>query len=328
MSDFGASPTAVMEASAEHAPADDDAGSSQLAIPATVRSDRVIWLYVGTVVTIHLAALAALIPWVFSWTGVALAILGVPFYGMGITLGYHRLLAHRSLTLPKWLEHGFALFAQCSLQDTPAKWVTVHRMHHAFSDEQPDPHSPLVNFFWSHFEWLFYHNTATRTIGAMQKYAHDILEDPFYMRLEKSFIGPAIYFAHLLIYPIVGAVTGWMTTGTVMGAVQFSLSLLVWGGLVRTVLGWHVTWSVNSLTHLFGYRNYETSESSKNNWFVGLVALGEGWHNNHHHDPAAASVWVRWWEFDLTYCLIFLLKRLGLATRVIEPKRVRHARRS
>ena len=189
-----------------------------------------IWLYVGTVVTIHVAALAAFIPWLFSWTGLALAILGVPFYGMGITLGYHRLLAHRSLAMPKWLEHGFALFAQCSLQDTPAKWVTVHRMHHAFSDEQPDPHSPLVNFFWSHFEWLFYHNTATRTIGAMQKYAHDILEDPFYMRLEKTYIGPAIYFAHLLMYPIVGAVIGWMTTGTAMGALQFSLSLFVWGG--------------------------------------------------------------------------------------------------
>ena len=175
---------------------------------------------------------------------------------------------------PSGSSTGSRCFAQCSLQDTPAKWVTVHRMHHAFSDEQPDPHSPLVNFFWSHFEWLFYHNTATRTIGAMQKYAHDILEDPFYMRLEKTYIGPAIYLAHLLMYPIVGAIVGWMTTGTAMGALQFSLSLFVWGGLVRTVLGWHVTWSVNSLTHLFGYRNYETNESSKNNWFVGRRGPG------------------------------------------------------
>ena len=327
MNNLGSSPTAVLESVSSTARPGVDANSSRLMVPATVRSEKVIWLYAVTVVAIHLAALAAFIPWVFSWTGVALAILGVPFYGMGITLGYHRLLAHRSLTLPKWLEHGFALFAQCSLQDTPAKWVTVHRMHHAFSDEQPDPHSPLVNFFWSHFEWLFYHNTATRTIGAMQKYAHDILEDPFYMRLEKSYLGPAIYLAHLLMYSVAGAIIGWLTTGTAIGALQFSLSLFVWGGLVRTVLGWHVTWSVNSLTHLFGYRNFETNESSKNNWFVGLVALGEGWHNNHHHDPAAASVWVRWWEFDLTYCVIFVLERLGLATRVIEPKHVRHARR-
>jgi stearoyl-CoA desaturase (delta-9 desaturase) len=309
------------------APAGARSGFARLPRPATVRLDRTVWIYVIPVITIHLLALFAFVPWLFSWTGLALAILGVPFYGLAITLGYHRLLAHRSLAVPTWLEHGLAVLAQCSLQDTPAKWVTVHRMHHAFSDLPPDPHSPLVNFLWSHFNWLFYQNTATRSIGAMQKYAHDILSDPFYMRLEKTYLGPMIYVAHLLVYPVLGAAAGWMTTGTGSGALQFSLSLFVWGGLVRTVLGWHVTWSVNSLTHLFGYRNYETSESSRNNWFVGVIALGEGWHNNHHHDPAAASVWHRWWEFDLTYCVILVLKRLGLATKVIEPKLVRHARR-
>ena len=102
----------------------------------------------------------------------------------------------------------------------------------------------------------------------------------------------------------------------------------MWGGLVRTVLGWHATWSVNSLTHLFGYRNYETNEGSRNNWFVALVAVGEGWHNNHHSDPAAASVWHRWWEFDPTYCVIFLLERLGLATKVIESKTARTGKTS
>ena len=167
MSNIGTVPTVVRERVSPCPSTEFHDCSSRLPIPATVRRERVVWLYVVTVVAIHLAALTAFIPWLFSWTGLALAILGVPFYGLGITLGYHRLLAHRSLAVPKWLEHGFALFAQCSLQDTPAKWVTVHRMHHAFSDEQPDPHSPLVNFFWSHFNWLFYHNTATRTIGAI-----------------------------------------------------------------------------------------------------------------------------------------------------------------
>jgi stearoyl-CoA desaturase (delta-9 desaturase) len=330
MSYTGTSPTAIAEPApvlASPRPLEPEI-RTQLRIPATVSRERLVWLYVIPIVGIHLAACAAFIPWLFSWTGLALAILGVPFYGMGITLGYHRVLAHRSLVLPKWLEHGFTLLAQCSLQDSPAKWVTVHRMHHVFSDEQPDPHSPLVNFLWSHFDWLFYHNSATRSIASMHKYARDILEDPFYMRMEKSYICPAIYVAHLLMYPIVGAIVGWLTTGTGMGAVQFSLSLFVWGGLVRTVLGWHATWSVNSLTHLFGYRNYETSESSRNNWFVGIVALGEGWHNNHHHDPAAASVWHRWWEFDLTYCVIFVLMKLGLATKVVEPKIVRQSRRA
>jgi fatty-acid desaturase len=323
MSHLGPSPMAVMQPVASSVAGVIHPSSERLPLPATVRLDNRVWIYAIPVGAIHLAALAAFIPWLFSWTGLVLALLGVPFYGLGITLGYHRLLAHRSVVVPRWLEHGLALFAQCSLQDTPAKWVTVHRMHHVHSDKQADPHSPMVTFMWSHFEWLFYHNTATRTIGSMQKYAHDILQDPFYMRLEKSYLGPMIYLAHLLMYPIVGAGAGWVTTGTAMGALQFSLSLLVWGGLVRTVLGWHVTWSVNSLTHLFGYRNFETNESSRNNWFVGVVALGEGWHNNHHSDPSAASVWHRWWEFDLTYCVIVLLKSLGLATNVVEPRVVR-----
>ena len=115
MSDLGPLPTAVGEPVSAGAATGAAAGSAHLPLPATVRLDQVVWLYVIPIVAIHLAALAALIPWLFSWTGVALAILGVPFYGMGITLGYHRLLAHRSLTVPKWLEHGFALFAQCSL---------------------------------------------------------------------------------------------------------------------------------------------------------------------------------------------------------------------
>ena len=251
----------------------------------------------------------------------------MPFYGLGITLGYHRLLAHRSLEVPKWLEHGFALFAQCSLQDTPAKWVTVHRMHHAFSDEQPDPHSPLVNFVWSHFDWLFYHNTATRNIGAMQKYAQISSKTRSTCDSRRATLDPRSTWPTCSCTRSSARSIGWMTTGTAMGALQFSLSLFVWGGLVRTVLGWHVTWSVNSLTHLFGYRNYETNESSRNNWFVGVVALGEGWHNNHHHDPAAASVWHRWWEFDLTYCVILVLNGLGWPRRSSSPNGVRHARR-
>ena len=214
MNDLGSSPTAVLEPVSSAELTSPHASSTHLTIPATVRSDKVIWLYVGTVVTIHLAALAAFIPWLFSWTGVALAILGVPFYGMGITLGYHRLLAHRSLTVPKWLEHGFALFAQCSLQDTPAKWVTVHRMHHAFSDEQPDPHSPLVNFFWSHFEWLVLsqhrdphdrRDAEVRTRYPRRPLLHatgEILHRP------RDLSGP---LAHV---PDRRRAIGWMTTGT------------------------------------------------------------------------------------------------------------------
>ena len=107
-----------------------------------------------------------------------------------------------------------------------------------------------------------------------------------------------------------------------------AVSWLVWGVYVRTVLVWHITWSVNSLTHLFGYRTYATGEDSRNNWFVGLVAMGEGWHNNHHHDPASASVQHRWWEIDPTYYVILLLEKLGLASDVIRPRHLRRVKAS
>jgi fatty-acid desaturase len=106
---------------------------------------------------------------------------------------------------------------------------------------------------------------------------------------------------------------------------QLGASWLVWGVYVRTVLVWHITWSVNSLTHLFGYRTYATDEDSRNNWLVAVLANGEGWHNNHHHDPASASVQHKWWEFDATYCMILVLEKLGLATDVIKPRHLRKA---
>ena len=182
------------------------------------------------------------------------------------------------------------------MQDTPGRWVATHRFHHQESDEQPDPHSPLVSFLWAHVGWLMLHNHGTHNLSAYQKYAGDVLRDPFYMRLEKNpLIVFYVYLAHALLYFLVGLAIGWAVHGQAMAGVQFGLSLLVWGVLVRTVAVWHITWSVNSLTHLFGYRNYETDENSQNNWLVAMLTVGEGWHNNHHHDQASASNQHKWW---------------------------------
>jgi stearoyl-CoA desaturase (delta-9 desaturase) len=301
------------------------AAHSSLPLPSTAQKGRILWIYVVPIVLIHLAALLAFVPYFFSWTSVVVMLVSIEIYGLGISLGYHRLLAHRSLKVPKWLEHGFAMFAACSLQDTPAKWVANHRMHHIHSDEQEDPHSPMVNFFWSHFEWLFVYNSATRSLTNLQKYARDLLEDPFYMLMEKTQIWPAIYAIHAVLYFAVGYAIGYWNGGNQAAALQFGSSLFVWGVLVRTVINWHITWSVNSLSHIMGYRNYNTSDNSRNNWIVGLFAVGEGWHNNHHADPASASVWHRWWEVDLTYTVILCLKWVGLATDVIEPRHKRLA---
>lgn len=299
----------------------------RLEVPTTVNRRRLLWIYASPIIAIHLLALLAFVPYFFTWTGVIVMLVSIEIYGLGISLGYHRLLAHKSLKVPKWLEHGFAMFAACSLQDTPAKWVANHRMHHMHADEREDPHSPLVTFIWSHFEWLLKYNAATRSITNLQRYARDILEDPFYMRMERTQIWPLIYVLHGIAYFVVGYGVAYWNSADRAAAFQFGSSLFVWGVLVRTVVNWHVTWSVNSLTHLFGYRNYDTTDNSRNNWLVGLLAVGEGWHNNHHADPASASAWHRWWEVDVTYVVIRMLQAVGLAWDVIEPRHKRIAGR-
>jgi len=298
-----------------------------LARPTTVQGE-VLWVYAISITVIHLLALLAFVPWFFSWTGLLLAIVLTPLFGQSITICYHRLLTHRSFKTPKWLERSWVVVSLCCLQDTPAKWVANHRHHHSAADEQPDPHSPLVSFLWSHVGWLYFRNEYTHNAAMLQKHAKDILQDPFYMYLEKTWVGQGIYAAHVLLFYILGFVIGYFNEGSAYAGFQFGMSLMLWGAIVRTVLVWHVTWSVNSLTHLFGYRSYDTNEESRNNWLVSLFTFGEGWHNNHHYDQASASMWHRWWEIDLNFLLIRTLEKIGLVYDVILPKHVRSVART
>jgi fatty-acid desaturase len=293
---------------------------SRLPRPATVEPPRILWPYLIGVSAYHVIALFAFLPWLFSWTGVALAFAGLYVFGtLGINLCYHRLLTHQGFVCPKWLEHTFAILGVCCLQDTPARWVAIHRLHHQYSDDQPDPHSPLVTFLWGHMGWLMVENRQVNNLTTYDRYARDILRDPFYFRLERKLLWLWVNVAHMALFYLAGFLAGWISGGTVMAGVQFGLSVLVWGVFVRTVLVWHITWSVNSLTHMFGYRNYNTDENSRNNWFVALVSNGEGWHNNHHADQRSAAHGHRWWEFDVTYSTIVLLRLVGLAKDVVEP---------
>ena len=300
----------------------DQAGRDRLPLPDTIVKGKIRWSYALPIFALHLLALLAVLPWFFSWTGVILMVLCVHLFGQAINLCYHRILTHRSAVLPKWLEHFFVLVALCCMEDTPGKWVSMHRYHHNHSDHEEDPHSPLVTFLWSHIGWLIIENSATHNIATYRKFAPDILKDSFYMKMEKSYSWVWVYVAHAVLFFLVGFAIGW-ATGTVMSGVQFGASLLVWGVFVRTVAVWHITWSVNSLTHLFGYSNYKTDDHSRNNWFVAILTVGEGWHNNHHHDPASASNQHRWWEIDVTYYQIKLLEKLGLASKVIPPRHLR-----
>jgi fatty-acid desaturase len=290
----------------------------RLPLPASVKLHRIVWPYAIGVGSYHLMALLAFLPWFFSWTGVVLALLGLYVFGtLGINVCYHRLLTHRGFLCPKRLEHSLAILGLCCFQDTPARWVAAHRRHHEYADEQPDPHSPLVNFFWAHMGWLLVENRDLTRLGAYERYAKDLLRDQFYKRVERNHVW-------IVLGSCIAAFAGGFAAELAMGgaaqqAVQFGASVLLWGVVVRTVLVWHITWSINSVTHMWGYRNYDTDDDSRNNVFIAILSNGEGWHNNHHADQRAAKHGHKWWEPDVAFLTIRLLAALGLASNIVMP---------
>ena len=322
----GDSPSVEENAPAADSTADEtaapreDASYRHIEAPEGTKPPQIYWSYTIALAVLHIGALAAFIPWFFSWTGLIVGILGHFVFGMlGITIGWHRLLTHRGFDCPKWLEYTLATLGVCCLQDSPARWVAIHRMHHQHSDNQPDPHSPLVNFFWGHVGWLLYRNHDHAHLRHYSRYARDLLREPYYLWLERYGIWFFIYIVHAVAFYLVGLAVGWATTGEWLAGVQFGLSLLVWGVFVRTVFVLHGTWAVNSLSHLWGYRNYDTRDHSTNNWLVALFSHGEGWHNNHHADQRSARHGHRWWEFDMSWCVIRTLEAVGLVWNVVRP---------
>jgi stearoyl-CoA desaturase (delta-9 desaturase) len=165
--------------------------------------------------------------------------------------------------------------------------------------------------------WLLTPNRELQRWDLYERYARDLLRDRFYRGLERRQLWVWLNLGQWLLFYVVGFGVGYLLSGEFLGAVQFGLSLLVWGVFVRTVLVWHITWSVNSATHLWGYRNYATDENSRNNVLIGFLSNGEGWHNNHHAQPRCAAHGHRWWEFDVTYLTIQFLRLVGLAWDVV-----------
>ena len=269
----------------------------------------------------HLLALLAAVPWLFSWSGLAWAVAGLYLFGtLGINVGYHRLLTHRGFTCPRWLEHTLSVLGACCSQGTPMNWVAIHRMHHQHSDDSGDPHSPRASFFWSHMGWFLIYDPAIHNFTTYDRYARDLFQDRFYKWLERPRAWRAVQRVQWAAFLGVGALVGALSTWNPWGALQLGLSWLVWGVLVRTVAVWHITWSVNSVTHLWGYRNFDTRDDSRNNWLVGLISNGEGWHNNHHAEPRCAAHGQRWWELDVSFLTIRALELVGLASDVIKPR--------
>lgn len=244
---------------------------------------------------IHIAAPFAFLPINFSWTAVGLAVfLHWLTGGVGITLGWHRLLSHRSFQTSKWLEYVLVFCGVLSLQGGPIWWVGLHRHHHLYSDQDADHHDSCKGFWWSHMGWMFYDVPAEKEISRFTK---DIADDPFYQFLDRYFFPIQVVFAGLLF---------------LIGGLPF----LFWGVFMRLVLVYHTTWFVNSATHKFGYRTYESEDRSTNCWWVALLAYGEGWHNNHHTFQYSARHGLKWWEIDLTWMMIQVLQKLGLAWKI------------
>jgi len=319
--DIPADEPSVADSSKPTEPTMGSAASKRLGYPETAEPIQIYWMYAIPLAIIHMLAILAFIPALFSWTGLIVGILGHFTFGMmGITIGYHRLLTHQGFTCPKWFEHLLALLGICCLQDSPARWVAVHRLHHRDSDERPDPHSPLVHFFWGHVGWLLVKNRDHRDVNCYERYVRDLLRDPFYLRLEKHALWLLIYLIHAVAFFATGFLIGWITRDSVEYGLWFGTSLLVWGVVVRTVFVLNWTWAVNSLSHLWGYRNYETPDNSRNNWLVALLSHGEGWHNNHHEDQRAAHHGHRWFEFDMSWWVIRALEIVGLAKNVVRHK--------
>lgn len=256
---------------------------------------------------IHAVALGVFLPVFFSWSGVAVAVALYVVTALGITLGFHRLLTHRSLAVPKPLEYALAVLGSLALQGGPIEWVAQHRKHHAHTDRPGDPHNARRGMKWAHCDWLFRTNVDRLTPEMRARWTPDLVKDPFYRVLEKY---------NVLLQVVVGvalyAAGGW--------------SWVIWGLFARLVFVYHSTWMVNSAAHDSGYKTYRTNDLSTNNWFVALVTFGEGWHNNHHAFPSSARHGLRWFELDPTYWAIRALAACGLARNVKLPTRERMER--
>jgi stearoyl-CoA desaturase (delta-9 desaturase) len=274
------------------------------------------------IVCLHLLALFAFIPWLFSWSGLLCALAAYYLFGvLGINVGYHRLLTHRGFSCPRWLEHVLAVLGQCCWQGTPMSWVAIHRLHHQHSDEADDPHSPRTSFFWGHMGWFLIYDPAVYNLSLYDRYARDLFQDRFYKWLERPRVRQNVQRVQWAAFLLVGALVGGLWSWTLEGALQLGLSWLIWGVVVRTVVHLHATWAVNSVTHRWGYRSFNTQDDSRNNWLVAIVSNGEGWHNNHHAEPRCAAHGRRWWELDVSYLIIRAFESVGLAWDVVEPRR-------
>jgi len=236
-----------------------------------------------------LLAIALLWQRAVYWSDLALLGAMYALTAFGLTAGFHRMLTHRSFQAHPVVKGILLVLGSMAVAGPPIEFAATHIRHHALSDREGDPHSPAEGLFHAHLGWLFKDRFADP-----QVYCRPLLKDALVVFVDRSFL---LWVILSLALPF--ALGGW--TG------------LLWGGLVRIFLGHHISFSVNSICHTFGKREFETNDRSRNQWIVGVLAFGEGWHNNHHAFPRSAFHGLHWWQFDLSGYLIWMLERLSLA---------------
>ncbi|HEX6778517.1 MAG TPA: acyl-CoA desaturase [Ktedonobacterales bacterium] len=272
---------------------------------------RAVTLYkvvvlVVVVVPFLATALAVRLLWAHAaqWSDLVLLAAMYSLVALGVTVGFHRMLTHRSFRPHPVVKFILLVLGSMSIEGPALQWAATHIKHHALSDREGDPHSPVEGFFHAHIGWMFGDGEGDPNV-----YCRNLVNDRMVVFVSRTFL-----LWSILAFVIPFAIGGW--TG------------LLWGGLVRIFLTHHVTWSVNSVCHTFGKRAYETRDRSRNEWVVGLLGFGEGWHNNHHAFPRSAFHGLHWWQFDLSGYLIWTLERLGLARDVYRVAPALRARRS
>jgi stearoyl-CoA desaturase (delta-9 desaturase) len=260
------------------------------------RYDKVAWVTASFMTAFHIGAVVALFN--FTWSG--LAVLLATYYVsivFGIGMSYHRLLTHRSYKTPKAIEYFLTICGTLALEGGPLFWVATHRRHHQHSDADADPHTPRHGGFWAHMGWILFGEHEHADVTMTARYAPDLARDPFHVWFSRFHWVPLTVLGLVLL-----AIGGW--------------NWVLWGIFLRTTLGLHSTWLVNSATHIWGSRRFETRDDSKNSWWVALLTFGEGWHNNHHAHPTSAAHGLAWYELDVNYLNIRALELLGLAWNV------------
>ena len=257
---------------------------------------RLNWPITITMALLHIGAIAALFMFTWQRAAVALALYWLTI-GLGISMGYHRLHTHRSFGAPLAFEYLLAVLGALTLEGGPISWVATHRVHHQKSDQDGDPHSPRDGGWWAHVGWIISGQANHNDTRKMSKYAPDLAKHRFYVWLNTYHWVPLVLLAAALM-----AVGG--------------VPLMLWGVCVRVVAGLHATWLVNSATHMWGARRFNTRDDSRNNWWVALITFGEGWHNNHHAHPTSARHGLAWYELDLSWIQIRALKAIGVIKSV------------